>query len=162
MSLQTTYPDTQPAAVAGAPATMVNGPVISRTVEDAAVSFGAAVAQGDLDKTCHAFTTGDTAILGIALLDRGASGLTVADGQVTGATENAFGVGESARIAATGSGRDVWVTASVAVDAGDPVYVIPATGAFAKTSASSAVQIPGARWDTSTSTTNQLAVVRLA
>ena len=157
MAVQTSYPDTQPAAVAGAQATMLPASIISRTVETAAVGFGKAVAQGTADKGCHAFGSGDTAILGITLLDRSASGQSVTNGQVTGRTADSFGVGESARIITKG---DVWVQASVAVDAGDPVYVIPATGAFAKTSASSAVQIAGARWDTST-TTAGLAVVRL-
>lgn len=157
MPVQTTYPDNQPVAVAGAQATMVPATIISRSVETAAIGFGKAVAQGTADKGCHAFGAGDTAILGITLLDRSASGLSVTNGQVSGQTADTFGVGESARVITKG---DVWVNASVAVDAGDPVYVIPATGAFAKTSASSAVQIAGARWDTST-TGAGLAVVRL-
>src|SRR5690606_7736318 len=157
MAVQTTYSDNQPAAVAGAQATMIPATIISRTVETAAIGFGVAVAQGTADKGCKAFGSGDTAILGITVLDRSASGLTVTSGQVTSHTADKFGVGESARIMTKG---DIWVQASVAVDAGDPVYVIPATGAFAKTSGSSAVQIAGARWDTST-TGAGLAVVRL-
>lgn len=157
MAVQTNYSDTQPAAVAGAQATMLPASIISRTVEDAAIGFGKAVAQGTADKGCHAFGSGDTAVLGITLLDRSAAGMSVSDGQVSGRTADSFGVGESARIITKG---DVWVEASVAVNAGDPVYVIPATGAFAKTSDSSAVQISGARWDTSTSGAG-LAVVRL-
>ncbi len=147
MAIQTNYAETQPAGVAGAQATMIPATMISRNVEDeAAIGFGVAVAQGAEDKGCKAFGTGDTAVLGITIVDRSAKG---ADG---------FGTGDSARIMTKG---DVWVTASVAVDAGDPVWVVPATGAFAKTNASSAVQIAGARWDTSTTAGDQLAVVRL-
>jgi len=160
MPVQTTYPDTQPAAVAGAPATMLNGPIISRTVETAAIAFGKAVAQGTADKGCKAFGSGDTVILGITLLDRSASGLSVTNGQVSGQTPDAFGVGESARIAPVGSGRDVWVTVAADVAAGQPVYVRPSNGDFQPTNANSAVQIAGARWDTS-ATAGNLAVVRL-
>lgn len=147
MATQTTYPDNQPVAVVGAQATMLAADFISRTVEDAAgIGFGIAVTQGDNDKGCAAFSTGDTTILGITSLTR----------STNPATPDVYAQYESARIQTSG---DIWVTASVAVDAGDPVYVIPATGAFAKTNASSAVQITGARWDTST-TGAGLAVIR--
>ena len=158
MALQTSYNDTQPVAVVGAQATMIPATIISRTVEGAAIPFGKAVSQGADEKGCKAFGGADTAIVGITLLDRSAAGTTVVNGQVTARTPDTFGVGESARIITKG---DIWVTASVAVNAGDPVFVIPATGAFAKTNASSAVQIAGARWDTTT-TVAGLAVVRLA
>lgn len=157
MPVQTSYPDTQPAAVAGAQATMVPATIISRSVETAAIGFGKAVAQGTADKGCHAFGSGDTAILGITLLDRSASGLSVTNGQVTGQTADTFGVGESARIITKG---DVWVVAGVNVTAGQPVYVRPSNGDFQPTNANSAVQIAGARWDTS-ATAGSLAVVRL-
>lgn len=163
MAVQTTYLDTQPVAVRGAPATMLNGPVISRNVEATAIGFGLCVSQGAADKGCKAFGGSDTAasILGITLLDRSASGLTVSGGQVTSSTADVFGVGESARIAAVGSGRDVWVTATVAVVAGNPVFVRPSNNTFQPTSANSAIQIPGARFDTSADA-GALAVVRLA
>lgn len=157
MPVQTTYPDNQPVAVAGAQATMVPATIISRNVETAAIAFGKAVAQGTADKGCHAFGSGDTAVLGIALLDRSASGLSVTNGQVSGQTADTFGVGESARIITKG---DVWVVAGVNVTAGQPVYVRPSNGDFQPTNANSAVQISGARWDTS-ATAGNLAVVRL-
>lgn len=157
MSVQTNYPDTQPVAVAGAQATMVPATIISRSVETAAIGFGKAVAQGTADKGCHAFGSGDTAVLGITLLDRSASGLSVTNGQVSGQTADTFGVGESARIITKG---DVWVVAAVNVTAGQPVYVRPSNGDFQPTNANSAVQIAGARWDTS-ATAGNLAVVRL-
>lgn len=149
MSVQTTYSTTLDAAVVGQRANQEPSRLISRNVEDSAgIAFGLAVAQGTADKGCKAFGSGDTAILGISVRDR----------SVNPATPTVFAEDESALIMTKGC---IWVTASVAVDAGDPVYVIPATGAFAKTSASSAVQIAGARWDTTTSGA-ALAVVRLS
>lgn len=161
MAVQTTYSDTQPAAVAGAQATMLRGDLISRTVEEAAIGFGRAVTQGTADKGCVAFGSGDTTFIGITVLDRSASGLTVANGQVTGQTTDAFGVGESARISAVGGGGDVWVVCATGCSAGDGVFVRPSNGDFQDSNANSAVQIPGARWDTSAGV-GALAVVRLA
>ncbi|MNG38240.1 hypothetical protein D3C84_1258660 [compost metagenome] len=54
----------------------------------------------------------------------------------------------------------IWVTASVQVAAGDPVYFVPATGLWTNV-ASGNVLVAGARFDTSTTGTNQLAQVRL-
>ncbi|KRG47351.1 hypothetical protein ARC20_03200 [Stenotrophomonas panacihumi] len=154
MALQTNYPDNQPAAVAGAQATMVPATIISRTVEGAAIAFGKPVQQGATDKSVAAFTTGK--FVGITLLDRSASGLSVSGGQVTGRAVDSFGVGESARVSTKG---DIWVVAAVAVAAGDAVYVTP-TGTFTNV-ATSNTAIAGARWDTSTTAAGQLAVVRL-
>lgn len=159
MAVQTSYPDTQPAAVAGAPATMINGPAISRTVETAAIGFGIAVEQGTSDKGCIKFDGGT--VLGVTLLDRSAAGMTVADGQVTAHTADVFGVGESALIAPVGSNRDVWVVCASGCSAGDSVFVRPSNGDFQDSNANSAVQITGARWDTSAAA-GALAVVRLA
>lgn len=158
MAVQTNYPDTQPAAVAGHQATQIPATVISRTVEGAAIGFGVAVAQGTADKGCVAFAgSGASAALGITLLDRSAAGTTVVSGQVTARTADKFGVGESARIITKG---DVWVVCASGCSAGDPVYVRPSNGDFQDSSANSAVQIAGARWDTSAQA-GQLAVVRL-
>lgn len=154
MALQINYPDTQPAAIAGAPATMLPATEVSRTVESAAIAFGKAVEQGATDKSVKAFVGGK--YVGIAMLDRSASGLTVTAGQVTGRATDAFGVGESARVRTKG---DLWVTAAVAVAAADAVY-LTAAGAFTNV-ATDNTAIPGARWDTSTTAAGQLAVVRL-
>lgn len=154
MALQNNYPDTQPAAIAGAPATMLPATEISRTVEGGAIAFGKAVEQGATDKSVKAFAGGK--YVGIAMLDRSASGLTVTAGQVTGRATDAFGVGESARVRTKG---DLWVIAAVAVAAGDDVYLTDA-GAFTNV-ATDNTAIPGARWDTSTTAVGQLAVVRL-
>lgn len=150
MALQTNYPDTQPAAVRGAKATEIPATIISRNVQDAAgIGFGVAVAQGTADKACKAFGVGDTAILGITLLDRSADG--------TPSNPDAFPQYASARVLTKG---DVWVPVAANVVAGNPVFVRPSNGYFQPTNANSAVQIPGARFDTS-ATTGNLAVVRL-
>ncbi len=154
MALQTNYPDTQAKAIAGMPATMLPATEISRTVEGAAIAFGKAVEQGATDKSVKAFAGG--AYVGLAMLDRAASGLSVTGGQVTGRATDAFGVGESARIRTKG---DLWVVAAVAVDAGDGVF-LTAAGAFTNVEAGNTA-IPGARWDTSTTAAGQLAAVRL-
>lgn len=155
MAVQTSYPDTQPAAVAGLQATMLPASIISRTVETAAVGFGRPVEQGTNDKGCKLFDGGS--VLGITVLDRSAAGTTVANGQITGRTADSFGVGESARVMVKG---DVWVVSTTGNVAGDPVYVRPSNGTFQNSSANSGVQIPNARWDT-TAGAGALAVVRL-
>ncbi len=155
MAVQTSYNDNQPAAVAGAQATMIPATMISRTVEGAALGFGKPVKQGTADKGCALFNGGT--VLGITVLDRSASGQTVSGGQVTGQTADTFGVGESARVMTKG---DIWVVCASGCVAGDPVWVRPSNGDFQKTNANSAVQIAGARWDTSAAA-GELAVVRL-
>lgn len=155
MAVQTTYSDNQPAAVAGAQATMIPATLISRTVETAAIGFGVAVEQGTADKGCIAFDGGT--VLGITVLDRSASGQTVTDGQVASYTADVFGVGESARIMTKG---DIWVVCASGCSAGDGVFVRPSNGDFQDSNANSAVQIVGARWDTSAEAAG-LAVVRL-
>lgn len=152
MAVQTDYPDTQPAAIAGAQATMIPATIISRTVEVAPIGFGKAVAQGTDDKGCIAFAGSN--FIGITVLDRSAGGMSVADGQVTARTPDTFGVGESARIMTKG---DVWVEVPGAVSVG-PVYLTSA-GVFTSSSGGNTL-IAGARFDTST-TGAGLAVVRL-
>lgn len=164
MANQINYPSTQPAGFPGARGTMLRGDLISRNVEGAAIPFGKLVSQGTAEYGCKAFGGADAAanMLGITILDRSAEGASVdSNGYITGYTADAFGVGESARILAIGSGGDVWVTAAVAVEAGDPVFVRPSNGDFQKTNANSAVQIPGARFDTKAAQ-GALALVRLA
>ncbi|AZR23491.1 structural cement protein Gp24 [Xanthomonas vasicola] len=148
MALQTNYPDTQPAATVGMPATMIGATDISRTVEDVAgIVFGKAVFQGTKDKGITA--TSNAKFVGITLLDRSATGTT--------SNADAFPQYASARVRVKG---DIWVAASVAVAAGDPVYLTSA-GVFTNV-ATNNTAITGARWDTSTTAAGQLAVVRLA
>lgn len=147
MALQTNYPDTQPAAVVGMQATMLPATIISRNVEDAGgIAFGKPVFQGTTDKGITA--TSNAKFVGITLLDRSATGVT--------GNPDAFPQRASARVITKG---DIWVAASVAVAAGDPVYLTSA-GAFTNV-ATNNTAITGARWDTSTTAAGQLAVVRL-
>jgi len=143
MPLQTAYPDNQPAAVAGAQATMIPATIISRNVEDAAIGFGVPVEQGATDKGAIAYEGGS--FVGITLLDRSAAG-----------DDDTFRVGDSARIITKG---DIWVVAAAVVAAGDPVYLTDA-GAFTDV-ATDNTAVTGARWDTSTTEAGQLAVIRL-
>lgn len=151
MAVQTVYPSTQPVAMAGAKATEIPATIISRDVETAAgIGFGVAVAQGVDAKGCVPFGTGATKYVGITLLDRSATGAAT--------DANGFRQRSSARIMTIG---DIWVNASVAVAAGDPVYLVAATGLFTNVSTSNTL-VPNARFDTTTTAANQLAVVRLS
>lgn len=141
MAIQTDYKTTLTPAVVGTQATMVPATIVSRNVEEPdGLAFGVPVSQGANENGVIAFA-GD--IVGITLLDRSAMG-------------DVFPRYSSARVMTEG---DIWVTASVAVAAGDDVYVTPA-GAFTNI-ATSNTAIAGARWDTST-TAAGLAVVRLS
>lgn len=156
MSNQDTYPSVQPVTVAGASKTMLRGDRLSRTVEGANIGFGKAVKRGTTDRSCVAFNGG--IVLGITLLDRGASGFN-ASTQVT--TVDTYGVGEDAIILPPGCGGDVSVVCATGCAAGDSVYVRPSNGDFQNSSANSAVQIPGAVYDNTVGAAG-LAVVRLA
>ncbi|MFC4729100.1 structural cement protein Gp24 [Coralloluteibacterium thermophilus] len=142
MALQTDYNETQPAAIAGAQATMIPATIISRNVEGAPIGFGVAVSQGAADK---GIVAGGAEFVGITLLDRSAAG-----------ENDTFRVGDSARVLTKG---DIWVVAAGAVNAGDAVAV-GSNGAFSAAGEEDTA-IPGARWDTSTTAAGQLAVIRL-
>lgn len=149
MALQTTYPDNQPAAILGAQATMLPATIISRDVETSpGIGFGRAVAQGTADKGIVLAGTGALKLVGITLLDRSAVG--------SAGVPDSFAQRTSARVITKG---DVWVTAAVAVKAGDLVYVTGA-GTFTNVDTGNTA-FAGARWDTSTTAAGQLAVVRL-
>ena len=142
MATQTTYPDIAAAAVVGAQATMRDADIVSRAVETAAgIAFGSPVMQGTADKQVGFFTAGT--VYGVAMLDRSAVGLNPATGVIA---DDTFGLNESARIMVKG---DIWLTAAVAVAAGDPVYVRPSNGTWQNDATNSGVLVVGARWDTS-------------
>lgn len=146
MTVQTTYTENLRSAVAGARANTEPARIISRTAEEAAgLGFGVAVTQGTNDKGVIAFA-GSGTILGITVRQR----------SLDANDPNKFAQYDEAQVMTKGV---IWVTASVAVNAGDSVYVTDA-GAFTN-SASGTTQIAGARFDTST-TGEALAQVRLA
>jgi hypothetical protein len=130
-AIQSTYLTNIPAGKAGHVADMTEADLISRTVETVAgIAFGLPVAQGANDKGCIAYA--GAGFLGITTRDRSV---------VTGELYSRY---ESARILKKGP---IWVLASVAVVAGDVVYITPA-GAFTNV-ASGNFLIPNARFDTS-------------
>ncbi|MEJ7685633.1 MAG: hypothetical protein WKG52_00785 [Variovorax sp.] len=129
-AVQSTYVQNIPAAKAGHVADMTQADLISRTVETVAgVAFGVPVAQGAADKGCIAYA--GTGFLGVTTRDRSV---------LTGELYSRY---ESARVLKKGP---IWVTASVAVVAGDPVYLTPA-GLFTNVATANFL-IPGARFDT--------------
>jgi hypothetical protein len=141
MPIQTSYTETMRAGVVGAIVNTEPNNLISRTVEGAAIGFGVPVAQGAGDKGARATAAGDTAARFV--------GVTVREHSVRPETPNSFAVGETARVMTRGV---IWVTASIAVAAGDPVFVTVATGAFrnsATATAGAEIQIPNSRFDTS-------------
>lgn len=149
-AVQTNYVATLSPGVVGAQATMLPATIISRNVEPAnGLGFGVAVAQGTTDKGIVAFGGSANKFVGITMLDRSAVSTTAAP--------DSFAQRSSARVMTIG---DIWVQASVQVAAGDPVYLVAATGLFTNV-ATDNVAVLNARFDTSTTGANQLAVVRL-
>lgn len=137
MSVQDTYLEEMRFGVAGQIVNTVPATLISRTVEDVAgIGFGLAVTQGTNDKGCSAFGSGDTTILGITVRER----------SIDANDADEFGEGTDARVMTKGV---VWVTCATGCSAGDGVFVRPSNGDFQDSNANSAVQIVGARWDTS-------------
>lgn len=86
------------------------------------------------------------------------AGVAVADRTIPFEQGEVFKAYDQISVMKNGS---IWVTALVAVAQGDPVYMTP-TGTFTNVSNSSANQlIENAEWATITSTTNQIAKLRL-
>ncbi|MCS3467093.1 hypothetical protein M2401_000814 [Pseudomonas sp. JUb42] len=138
-AIQTTYSTNIAARKLGHIPDMTQADLISRNVETAAgIGFGLPVAQGADENGCIAFA--GTGFLGVTARDRS---VTVAD---------KFSQYDSARILKKGP---ITVTASVAVAAGDSVYLTSA-GAFTNVSTSN-TQIPNSRWDSTTTTAGALA-----
>lgn len=149
MAVQTTYTPNIRAGLPGMIVDTIPKTLISRTVQAAAgLAFGVPVIQGTADKAGRAATTGDVAakFVGISVRDRSVK-----------AEANAYSQYESARVMTKGA---IWVIASVAVAASDPVYFVPATGVWTNV-ATDNVLVAGACFDTSTTTNNQIAQVRL-
>lgn len=119
-----------------------------------AIDFGQAVAAGATDKTCKPVDNIANVIQGLAVRHAVMPSLTA-----PGVTPDV----KYARYAAVPIleiGR-MYATAGANVAKGDSVYVVIATGALTNTSNSSAnPQVPGAKWDTTTSS-GQLGIVRI-
>lgn len=131
-AIQTTYTTNISKARAGFVADMTQCDLISRTVENAGgIPFGFPVAQGANDKGAIPFA--GTKYLGFAVRERSTN------------IGEQFSQYESARVLIKGP---IWVNASVAVAARDPVYL---TAAGLVTNASSGnTLVPGATFSSST------------
>lgn len=107
--------------------------IVSRTVEDDPIPFGVAVVQGAGDHGVTEVASGDTALYGISVRDQA----------VDAESTDEYPVGDTLPVLLTGA---IWVTAGGTVNAGDPVGVVVATGAFVT---GSGVTLTGAKYETS-------------
>ena len=113
---------------------------ISRTVETAAIPFGAPVQRGTADHGAAIFSTGD--FLGIAILNPAVPGNVA-----TATTPDIYPVGFTAAILTQGQ---MYVTAGEDVVPGDDVYYVTATGKYTTTAGTGVVgPLTGVFFDTS-------------
>lgn len=134
--------------IAGALATMIPATLISRHVEDeAGINFGLAVFQGANERGITATPKADD-FVGFTVRDNGVIGI--------GTTGDGFRQNDDARVATHGA---LWVNASVAVSARQPVYATAAK-ALTNVAGDDNVLLPGWQWDTTTTGANQLAQIR--
>ena len=136
---QTTYNERPAKGVHGQVANAELSNRISRTIETAAVPFGAPVQRGTGDHGAVAFTTGD--LLGIAILNPAVPGNVA-----TATTPDVYPVGFTAAILTRGQ---MYVTAGETVVQGDDVYYVTATGKYTTTAAAGSVgPLTGVFFDT--------------
>lgn len=136
---QTTYNDAPPKGVHGQVANAELSNRISRTIETAAVPFGAPVQRGAADHGAVAFTTGD--FLGLAILNPAVPGNVA-----TASTPDQYPVGFTAAILTKGQ---MYVTAGETVVQGDDVYYVTATGKYVTTAGAGIVgPLTGVFFDT--------------
>lgn len=137
---QTTYNAAPAKGVHGAVANEELSNRISRTIETAAVPFGAPVQRGAADHGAANFVDG--AFIGIAILNPAVPGNVA-----TATTPDQYPVGFTAAILTRGQ---MYVTAGAAVVPGDDVYYVTATKRYTTTAAAGAVgPLPGVYFDTS-------------
>ena len=139
LPLQTSYSARILPAVEGMIVDMRDQTVVSRNVETAAgLGFGKIACRGTTDDQVVVATTGRP-FMGVSVMSHFASaGLA-----------DIYAQYETANILAQGA---IWVTASIAVAAGDPAYFVPATGVFTN-SASGNTLIAGGTFETATTGT---------
>lgn len=136
---QTTYNERPAKGVHGQVANAELSNRISRTIETAAVPFGAPVQRGAADHGAVAFTTGD--FLGLAILNPAVPGNVA-----TATTPDVYPVGFTAAILTRGQ---MYVTAGETVVQGDDVYYVTATGKYTTTAAAGSVgPLTGVFFDT--------------
>lgn len=145
-AIQTTYTENIPTAVVGHVADMRAAVMASREC-DVAFGFGLPAFQGAKAHSIKLKVDADTITTFV--------GITVRDRSI--ASGDAYATNETARVIQAGP---VWVTAAVQVAAGDPVAVTSA-GVWSNVAGTNGLVIDGARWDTSTTGTGQLAKIAL-
>jgi len=132
--VQTTYNATMDKARVGSIGDTAHRSLISRICETTnptdVVGYGVPVSQGAADRGAHATKAGDTAVIGITCRER--------SGTVDGWTET-----QMMRVMTEGP---IWVEAGVAIAAGEPVHVDPATGNFTN---AGGVKVGNARYESS-------------
>ncbi|MBI5111854.1 MAG: DUF2190 family protein [Rhodovulum sp.] len=145
-TIQSSYAATHAAAVEGMVANSEPAVIVSRLVETAAgIGFGKIAQRGTADNQIKVSSASPKYL-----------GITVLDPTQAGATVDTYPQGSVAAVMTKGV---IWVQATVAVAAGDPVYFVPATGAFTNVATSNQL-IPNAVFDSVTSGAG-LAKVRL-
>lgn len=136
---QTTYEETPAIGIHGQVANAELSNRISRTVETAAIPFGAPVQRGAADHGAAIFSTGD--FLGIAILNPAVPGNVA-----TASTPDQYPVGFTAAILTKGQ---MYVTAGATVVPGDDVYYTTATGKYVTASGAGIVgPLTGVFFDT--------------
>lgn len=152
-TVQATYGERIPQAVAGQVANMTTFDADTRIVETpAGIGFGVAVSQGTADKQVLLGGASAAVFVGISMRD-----VTLDDPTNT----DEYQEGENAAILTRG---DIWVTTGGAVSAGDEVVFDGTTGVLSSAAPGAGVSpfaIAGARWMTSAGN-GELAIVRLS
>ena len=136
MALQTNYNERMAVAFLGQIADLAPNVLISRDVEtEDGIGFGVPVAQGTDDRQVDLLSAASDEIVGISVREQNA------EGDKTPVTKSITLMRKCV----------LWVEASGAVNAGDPVFATVADGTFTAADAgtSGSVQINDARWEDS-------------
>jgi hypothetical protein len=138
-AIQTSFSERQRAWLVGQVVDMRLSSIISKTVEGASgVAPGTPVARGAADEGVVVPTSTKVTI-----------GVVVRSTDLRPASPNVYAQYESAQILVRGR-IAVLCSDSGGVTPGEPVYVVPTTGLFRADNTGSAIQIPGATWETTT------------
>jgi hypothetical protein len=138
-AIQTTYSERIRPLLVGQVVDMRLSSIISKTVEPAAgMAFGTPAARG-VDAEGIIVPTGAAVTIGIL----------VRSTDLLPATPNTYAQYQSAQVLTRGR-IAVLCSDSGGVVPGDPVYVVPTTGLFRNDNTGSAIQIPGATWESVT------------
>lgn len=138
-AIQTSYNERIRPYLLGQVVDMRLSSIISKTVEGAdGIGIGKPVARGAGNNGC-VIPTGSAVTIGV----------TVRSDDLLPTSPNAYAQYQSAPIIERGPVA-VLCSDSGGVVPGDPVYVVPTTGLFRNDNTGSAIQIPGATWETTT------------